>query len=102
MQEKRAHRRTPLRSELTCKLPSGATFAGTSRDISLGGMFIETTERPTFGTALEIMATLPGTLGAVRLPGIVRWTGPDGIGVQFGLLGARETHAITKVIKPSS
>ena len=102
MQEKRAHRRTPLRIELTCSLPSGATFTGNSRDISLGGMFIETTERPTFGTTLEVKGVLPGTVGEVRLPGIVRWTGPDGIGVQFGLLGARETHAIAKVIRPSS
>lgn len=102
MQEKRAHRRTPLRIELTCQSSSGQTFGGTSRDISLGGMFIETTERPAFGTQITVAGSIPGTKGETRLPAIVRWMGDDGIGVQFGLLGARETHALTKVIRPSS
>jgi hypothetical protein len=35
------------------------------------------------------------------LPGIVRWTKQDGMGVQFRLLGARETHAITEIMRTS-
>ena len=37
--------------------------------------------------------------GLDQIPGVVRWTRPDGMGVQFGLLGARETHAITELTK---
>ena len=34
-----------------------------------------------------------------RLPGVVRWLKPGGFGVQFGLLGARDTHAISELFK---
>jgi type IV pilus assembly protein PilZ len=35
------------------------------------------------------------------LPGIVRWVKPGSMGVQFGLLGARETYAITEMLADS-
>jgi hypothetical protein len=31
------------------------------------------------------------------LPGTVRWTSERGVGIQFGLLGTQETHAITEI-----
>jgi hypothetical protein len=43
--------------------------------------------------------TLPGQKVAFALPCVVRWTGADGMGVQFGLIGARETHAITEITR---
>ena len=36
------------------------------------------------------------------LPAIVRWTSPVGMGVQFGLLGVRETHAITEIVRAAT
>jgi hypothetical protein len=33
------------------------------------------------------------------LPGVVRWVRDRGMGVQFGLLGVQETHAITELEK---
>lgn len=101
MQEKRAHGRTPLSTFVACSTESGATVAGTSKDISLGGMFIYASEQPAFGTKLIVSALLPGIAGECKLPAIVRWTNKDGFGVQFGLLGARETHAIAKLIRPA-
>ena len=42
------------------------------------------------------------TVGDARapsaLPGIVRWVKPGSMGIQFGLLGARETYAITELL----
>ena len=35
---------------------------------------------------------------AFALPGKVRWTSHDGMGIQFGNLGARETHTITELV----
>jgi type IV pilus assembly protein PilZ len=29
---------------------------------------------------------------------VVRWSKPDGMGVQFGVMGARETHALTQML----
>jgi type IV pilus assembly protein PilZ len=41
--------------------------------------------------------TLPGQSKPLLVPGTVRWTSKSGMGVQFGPLGARETHAITEI-----
>lgn len=83
---------------MSCELEGAAPISGDAKDISLGGMFIEALEpSPPFGTKLTVVCRLPGLDRDVRLPGVVRWTKPGGFGVQFGLLGARETHAITKL-----
>jgi hypothetical protein len=41
---------------------------------------------------------LPGDTQDVELPGVVRWSNEGGFGVQFGLLGARETHSIARIL----
>ena len=77
---------------------------GRARDISLGGMFIETDATPAFGAEVTVRVELMnanGKLEAFALPGTVRWTRSQGMGVQFKLLGARETHAITEVVRAS-
>lgn len=70
---------------------------GRAKDISIGGMFVETATPVEFNHPLTVYVTLPGQNAPFALPGTVRWTRPDGMGIQFGLIGARETHAITEV-----
>lgn len=60
-------------------------------------MFVESSEVPAFGANVSV--TFRENQIAVPLPGIVRWTKPEGFGVQFQLLGARETHALAKLLK---
>jgi Tfp pilus assembly protein PilZ len=72
---------------------------GLARDISVGGMFVQTETPAAFGAEVIVLITLPSDPKEMRLPGVVRWKRPDGMGVQFGLLGARETHAITEIVK---
>jgi PilZ domain len=72
---------------------------GLAKDISVGGMFIQTEVAVQFGAEVVVYLALPGLAKELRLPGVVRWKRPDGMGVQFGLLGARETHAITEIVK---
>jgi type IV pilus assembly protein PilZ len=79
---------------------AGAGTPGVGRDISVGGMFVETGSPPPFGAEVSISVQLPGQKDRLVLPAVVRWTRPDGMGVQFGLLGARETYAITEYSKP--
>lgn len=74
-------------------------FEALARDISIGGMFIESAEGVAFGAELSITLRLPGAKQDMALPGVVRWTKPGGFGVQFGLLGARETHAISELMR---
>jgi type IV pilus assembly protein PilZ len=76
---------------------SWETFTGTARDISLGGMYIATDSAAPFGTEVFVRIRVPGRRDQMVLPGVVRWRGDDGMGIQFGMLGARETHAITQM-----
>ena len=99
MQDKRVHRRAIIEVEVTCDIGDGRSLPGVARDVSIGGMHIECAEVLPFGTQLTVVGTLPGMKGEARLPGTVRWCKPDGFGVQFGLLGARETHAIAQLIR---
>jgi type IV pilus assembly protein PilZ len=72
---------------------------GLAKDISLGGMFIETDLPGPVGQQLVVHVVLPKGKREMNLPSVVRWSGKDGMGVQFGLLGARETHEITEFVK---
>lgn len=75
------------------------TALGTSRDISIGGMFVEAVERAMsipFGAHVVVYLRMSGDI--VALPGVVRWTKNDGIGLQFGSIGARETHVISEAV----
>lgn len=97
MQEQRKHRRVPLNIEVLCIGANDTSFRALAQDISLGGMFLSAADRPVFGTQLVIRVLLPGQAQEFALPCTVRWTRGDGFGVQFGLLGARATHVITKL-----
>ncbi len=74
---------------------------GVIRDIGLGGVFVETSTPAAFGAELVVHVHIPGELSAFALPGVVRWVRADGMGVQFAMLGARETYAITEIVKTS-
>lgn len=51
-----------------------------------------------FGTELTIRVRAPQSKDELVLPGVVRWVRSDGMGIQFGLLGAKETHEITEIV----
>jgi type IV pilus assembly protein PilZ len=53
----------------------------------------------TFGVEVSIVLRLPNTKQDLRVPAVIRWIKPGGFGVQFGLLGARETHALSELFK---
>lgn len=62
-------------------------------DLSVGGVYVEATVVPVFGAKVVLVGDFPGAPG-LRLPSVVRWVKPGGFGVQFGLIGAKETHAL--------
>lgn len=78
---------------------SEATFLGTGTDLSLGGIYIETDHPLPFGTQLVVRISFPSQSDPLEVPATVRWTCTEGMGVQFGLLGARVTHAITEIAR---
>ncbi len=99
MEEKRRHARVQVELPVTCSTPDGARFGGIAKDLSLGGLFIECSEDFPFGTKLTITIRLPGALDESEIPAVVRWNKPGGIGVQFGLLGAKETHLLVQLMR---
>ena len=98
MTEQRKHHRVPVRLVVKCIPQEGEAFDGSVKDISLGGMFVESERRLAFGSPVTLV--LQGVVAReLRLPAVVRWADRLGFGVQFGLLGAYATHAIVELMK---
>jgi len=64
-------------------------------------MFIETPLVLPFRTDITIALRVPGSKETLSLPARVRWGSAGGMGVQFLLLGARETNAIVELSRPA-
>jgi len=77
------------------ELEGGRRLGGIALDVGLGGMFIEAVEVLAYGSQLTVLVRG----GAIKLPATVRWASGNGMGVQFGLLGARETHAVADLVE---
>lgn len=97
--ELRRYQRTPVDIEVEFEIKgSKQRQAGRATDISLGGMFVNASPAP-FSTEIVVYFRVRGQRAQLAIPGVVRWTRRDGMGIQFGLLGARETHAITELTR---
>jgi hypothetical protein len=100
VEEKRRHARVPIDIPLLFQVKGrNRERPGTGKDISVGGMFIESDEPSKFGSELFIRIRLPGSDQSLLLRGIVRWETDRGMGVQFSPLGALETHLITEITR---
>lgn len=100
MFEKRQHPRQAVDLEATVTVEGDTeAIVGRVRDLSIGGMFFIGEARPAFGTKVKVAIAFPKPSGTLELAAVVRWGGDDGFGVQFGLMGAKETHAITQAIR---
>ena len=98
MTEQRKHHRVPVHLVVSCIPKEGEAFDGSVKDISLGGMFVESERRLAFGSTVTLV--LRGVAAReLHLPAVVRWVDRLGFGVQFGLLGAYATHAILDLVK---
>lgn len=96
--DKRQHPRKVIEADVGFQVKGGERADARCRDVSLGGMFIETPSALPYGTAVRVFLRLPGLKDEVAVDSIVRWSKPDGMGVQFGVMGARETHALTELL----
>ena len=93
----REHQRVAAAIAAECE-SGGTTFSGVATDVSLGGVFVETEHRPEFGSQVSVVLHVGGRLGTLSCAGTVRWGNARGFGMQFGLLGARETHALVQLV----
>ncbi|RLB55692.1 MAG: PilZ domain-containing protein [Deltaproteobacteria bacterium] len=97
-QARRVHERFEVELDVTV-LHGERELTGKTINVSLGGMFIAFEESLPFGTPVKVRVTLPALKEASDLPATVRWVTPDGIGVQFGPLRAKETWAMNELVK---
>jgi len=99
VQEKRSHTRVPLSVPAQCEPRGGEPFPATSKDISIGGMFLECETTLGFNAEVVIVLRLPGGKQDSRLEGVVRWVKPGRLGVQFGAVGVMDTHLISQLMR---
>jgi hypothetical protein len=97
--ERRTHDRFACRFEAAVTGADGKRNAGFTRDLSLGGLFIECSHSFALGNEVTVWLGLPSTPKGIEVGATVRWATPDGVGVQLGLMGARDTHAILATLK---
>jgi type IV pilus assembly protein PilZ len=96
--DNRQHARRLIETEVAFQVGEGSRIEARCRDVSLGGMFIETAGPLPYGSALRVFLRLPGLRGEASIEAVVRWAKPGGMGVQFGRMGARETHGLTQLL----
>jgi hypothetical protein len=95
--EKRAHTRFPARLRVAFEV-EGRRVECRTRDLSLGGMFLDTTAVSLpFGTELTVTLTLPLLAEPTPVRCVVRWAIASGLGVSFLSLRAAETWAINQL-----
>ena len=91
------YERSDSRLELTIVEPLEGEHRGVARHVSLSGVFIETAARIALGSEVFVVGRLPGAAHPSKLAARVRWANADGVGLQFGLLGAHDTHALVEL-----
>ncbi|MFO0612075.1 MAG: PilZ domain-containing protein [Polyangiaceae bacterium] len=98
--ERRRHGRTQV--SLPASLEKGGVKTpGVMRDVSIGGAFLSTSGSFAYGDAVIVHVHLPGLDSEIAVPSTIRWIDTDGCGVQFGVMGVRETHALVELAKRS-
>ena len=69
------------------------------KNLSIGGMFFFTEKKLPFGARVKVFIHFPDPTGTLEFPSVVRWSTSDGVGLQFGLIGAAETYAVTEAMR---
>jgi uncharacterized protein (TIGR02266 family) len=104
----REHSRAPLKAPVKLQFESWSEpLEGFTGNISVGGMFVETTEPKPVGTYLRFEIRLPGEGNPVRGLGEVVWLrsrseGPDrpkGMGLQFRHFNDEEYQRLERIVE---
>jgi hypothetical protein len=81
---------------------SSERAAGWIVRLSIVGVEIESLQPPGTGAEVVVWASLVEGEGEVVLRGRVQWATATRFAVQFGPLGAKDTHAIVRASRPSA
>jgi PilZ domain len=98
LRTKRSSVRLPLELPVIIERDQGQA-KGLTRNIGLGGAFIDAAEPLVYDERIRLWLPLHGTEALACLPSVVRWFDPRGFGVQFLELGASEAYALTQLMR---
>jgi hypothetical protein len=96
--EGRRQQRADVSVSLAFQRDGQTLVRAVATNVSLGGAFIETLTPAAFGARIVVLLPLPGMHYPAAIPSVVRWVSAEGMGVQFGMMGARETHALMQLL----
>lgn len=100
MADNRRHPRKPIRVPVAFQVGDEGVVEAWCTDLSLGGMFVETETPAAYGAPVTVYIQLPDMEEDAVLLSTVRWVKRGvGMGVQFGVTGARETHGIVELLR---
>jgi hypothetical protein len=94
----RVHERYPIRLPVTV-LHDGNAYATETRNVSMGGFFVDLVSPIPFGAPVRIVFRLPAMKVDSEVDATVRWKQPDGLGLQFGSLRALDTWGLNQLLK---
>ena len=98
--ERRRFMRIRLRRRVSIDSPQ-ASLNGTTLDLSLGGMLIETERTFPTGTLVTVNLEIEPGLAPLRSAArIVRVIGTDSMGIQFETLGPKESNRLQQFLLP--
>lgn len=73
------------------------------KDLSLKGCRLESVVRPFTGMQVELLIELPGEATPIHISrGTVRWSGSQGIGVEFLTVAPAEQERLKRVVEQAS
>ena len=72
----------------------GGKHSGFILDINAFGVFIESDTHLPVGDTIEMAFSLPRHYGSFKISGQIVWSGPQGFGVKFPMLNARQREFI--------
>lgn len=75
---------------------AGQCHGGRTRNLSLGGAFIDSDFRPPFNSRVTLRFRIPGQKEPIEVGGVVRWAESAGFGVQLDGLLAHDVWALGK------
>ena len=102
--DRRARARLPVNLDVEFVSRVGAWESprtGTCRNLSVGGMFIETSAPLPFDSRIAVFFKVVGVEGSIGLHANVRWTSGAGMGIQLHAYGSREMSVILRLLHPS-
>ncbi len=100
---RRVHQRFDCDLPITLRLEDSGSqqeapvLEARASNISLGGLFVHTAQSIPYGAQGAVLLHLPKLLETVEIAVTVRWVTPEGVGLQFGSLRAREVWGLNEL-----